>query len=147
MIAVCVPVVVTADEGLGAATKVTEVFVSVFTVVFAVLAAATDIFANSSVSAAATDVFALLVAATDVFTVVSSGLDGAFSGSPVRSMILTSSFSSSLSSDDESARSPYNRSSRWFAICEDGAKQSISSDEKESEFGEAVGVSISIGTD
>ena len=135
--------VATAVESSGAATDVTEVSVSAFTAVFAVLAAATD----SSVSAAATDVFALLVAATDVFTVVSSGLDGAFSGSPVRSMILTSSFSSSLSSDDESARSPYNRSSRWFAICGDGARQSISSDEEESETGEAVGVSISIGTD
>ena len=66
----------------------------------------------------------------NVFAVVSSVLDVAFSGSPVRSIILTSSFSSSLSSDDESARSPYNRSSRWFAICGDGARQSISSDKR-----------------
>ena len=137
MIAVCVPVVVTSNEGLGAATEVTDVFVSAFMMVFADSAAATDIFA----------VFPVLAAATDVFAVFSSVLDVAFSGLSVRSMILTSSFSSSLSSDDESARSPYNRSSRWFAICGDGARQSISSDEEESETGEAVGVSISIGTD
>ena len=62
MIAVCVPVVVTADEGLGAATEVTDVFVSAFMMVFADSAAATDIFAVSPVLAARKIVFAVVAA-------------------------------------------------------------------------------------
>ena len=55
MIAVCVPVVVTADE-------VTDVFVSAFMMVFADSAAATDIFAVSSATASGTIVFAVVAA-------------------------------------------------------------------------------------